>query len=44
MLVENLREKFGQFRILIIGQANMGKTTILKRICDSTEDPEIYND
>ena len=44
MQVENLREKFGRFRILVIGRANAGKTTILKRICDSTEDPEIYND
>ena len=41
---EDLREKFGRFRILIIGRANAGKTTILERICDSTEDPEIYND
>ena len=44
MQVENLREKFGRFRILVIGRANAGKTTILKKICDSTEDPEIYND
>ena len=43
MEVENLREKFGRFRILVIGRANAGKTTILKRICDSIEDPEIYN-
>ena len=40
---ENLRERFGQFRILVIGRANAGKTTILKKICDSTEDPEIYD-
>jgi len=43
MPIENLREKFGRFRILIIGRANAGKTTILKKICDSTEDPEIYD-
>ena len=43
MPVENLREKFGRFRILVIGRANAGKTTILKRVCDSTEDPEIYD-
>jgi hypothetical protein len=40
----DLMEKFGRFRILIIGRANAGKTTILQRICNSTEDPEIYND
>ena len=44
MPVENLKEKFGRFRILVIGRANASKTTILKRICDSTEDPEIYDD
>ncbi|KAF8128560.1 hypothetical protein EV363DRAFT_1584924 [Boletus edulis] len=40
---ENLQEKFGRFRILIIGPANSGKTTILRGICDSTENPEIYD-
>ncbi|KAH0829101.1 hypothetical protein J3R83DRAFT_2567 [Lanmaoa asiatica] len=40
----DLMEKFGRFRILIIGRANAGKTTVLQRICNSTRDPEIYND
>ncbi|KAG2072223.1 hypothetical protein BDR04DRAFT_981253, partial [Suillus decipiens] len=31
------------FRILTIGRANAGKTTILQRICDTRENPEIYN-
>ncbi len=31
-----------QFRVLIIGRANAGKTTILQRVCDSTESPTIY--
>ena len=31
-----------KFRVLIIGRANAGKTTILKRVCDTTESPEIY--
>ena len=44
MLIRNIREKFGQFRILVIGRANAGKTTILKKICDSAEDREIYDD
>jgi len=40
---ENIREMFGHFRILIIGRANAGKTTILRAICNSTEDPEVYD-
>jgi GTP-binding protein EngB required for normal cell division len=32
----------GQFRVLIIGRANAGKTSILQRVCDTTESPEIY--
>ncbi|KAG2738763.1 hypothetical protein P692DRAFT_20841744 [Suillus brevipes Sb2] len=40
---QHLRERIGRFRILIIGRANSGKTTILQKICNTTEDPEIYN-
>ena len=40
---ENIREKFGRFRILVVGRANAGKTTILRGICNSTENPEIYD-
>ena len=40
---ENLKEKFGRFRILIVGRANAGKTTILRAICNTTENPEIYD-
>ena len=40
---ENLQEKFGRFRILIVGRANAGKTTILRGICNSTENPVIYD-
>jgi len=32
-----------QFRVLIIGKANAGKTSILQRVCDTTESPEIYS-
>ena len=39
----DLMTKFGRFRILIVGGANAGKTTILQRICNSTEEPEAYN-
>jgi len=38
-----LREIFEHFRILIIGRANAGKTTILQRVCKTRENPEIYN-
>lgn len=44
MQIEDIKKKFGRFRILVIGRANAGKTTILKKICDSTENPEIYDD
>ena len=32
-----------KFRVLIIGRANAGKTSVLQRVCDTTENPEIYN-
>ncbi|KAH9022601.1 hypothetical protein EDB84DRAFT_494086 [Lactarius hengduanensis] len=31
-----------RFRVLIIGRANAGKTTILQRVCDTTGSPIIY--
>jgi ribosome biogenesis GTPase A len=34
-----LRAKYTHFRILVIGRANAGKTTLLKRVCNSKEDP-----
>jgi predicted GTPase len=40
---EQLKEKCQRFRILIIGRANAGKSTILKRICDTIEEPEILD-
>ncbi|KAF7343566.1 GTP-binding protein [Mycena sanguinolenta] len=39
----DVRSKISHFRILIIGRANAGKTTILKTVCNSVEDPEIYD-
>ncbi|KAG2100238.1 GTP-binding protein [Suillus cothurnatus] len=38
-----LRKAIKRFRILIIGRANAGKTTILQRVCKTRENPEIYN-
>src|SRR5258707_3554446 len=34
-----LRDKYTHFRILVIGRANAGKTTLLKRVCNTKEDP-----
>jgi hypothetical protein len=31
-----------RFRVLIIGRANAGKTSILQRVCDTTDSPVIY--
>ena len=31
-----------RLRILIIGRANAGKTTILKRVCQTTKSPKVY--
>ncbi|KAH9059282.1 hypothetical protein EDB87DRAFT_1622016 [Lactarius vividus] len=31
-----------KFRVLIIGRANSGKTSILQRVCDTTDSPIIY--
>ena len=31
-----------QFRILIIGRTKAGRTSILQRVCDTIENPEIY--
>ena len=40
----DLRAKYKRFRILVIGRANAGKTTLLQRVCNTTEDPCIYDD
>jgi hypothetical protein len=31
-----------EFRVLVIGRANAGKTSLLQRVCDTTESPETY--
>jgi hypothetical protein len=30
------------FRVLVMGRANAGKTSILQRVCETTESPKIY--
>ncbi|KIK01816.1 hypothetical protein K443DRAFT_98032, partial [Laccaria amethystina LaAM-08-1] len=38
-----LRRETHRFRVLIIGRAKAGKTTILQRVCNTTEQPKILN-
>ncbi|KAL4063706.1 hypothetical protein J3A83DRAFT_4192329 [Scleroderma citrinum] len=40
---ERIRQTFQKFRILIVGRSNAGKTSILQRVCATTDRPEIYN-
>ncbi|KIM51174.1 hypothetical protein SCLCIDRAFT_143853 [Scleroderma citrinum Foug A] len=37
------RKYFEVFRILIVGRANAGKTTILQRVCATTKRPKIFD-
>ncbi|KAI6012816.1 GTP-binding protein, partial [Pisolithus orientalis] len=32
-----------RFRILVVGRANAGKTTILQRLCNTTDQPEVFD-
>jgi GTPase SAR1 family protein len=43
---EAIRAECPQFRILIIGKANAGKTTILRKVCNAKPDakPIIYDE
>jgi hypothetical protein len=34
---------YGKLRVLVIGRANAGTTSILQRVCDTTDSPEIYS-
>ena len=36
-------DRIGHFRILVLGRSNAGKTTLLQRVCNTTELPEIFN-
>ena len=42
--VYDLRATYTRFRILVIGRANAGKTTLLQRVCNTTEDSFIYDE
>lgn len=36
-----LQEKFGSFRVLVVGRANSGKTAVLQGVCGTTEPPQV---
>ncbi|KZP31505.1 hypothetical protein FIBSPDRAFT_1037483 [Athelia psychrophila] len=40
---QNIRRRFDRIRILIIGRANAGKTTVLQKVCGTTDQPVVYN-
>ncbi|KAJ8586809.1 hypothetical protein M405DRAFT_935146, partial [Rhizopogon salebrosus TDB-379] len=40
---QDVREKFRRFRILVMGRANAGKTTLLQKVCNTAEKPEIFD-
>ena len=41
--VQKQFDRIGHFRILVTGRSNAGKTTLLQRVCKTTELPEIYD-
>ena len=40
---KKLRAKFKCFRVLILGRANAGKTTILQKVCNTDEQPVVFD-
>ncbi|KAI6144650.1 hypothetical protein BKA82DRAFT_4173893 [Pisolithus tinctorius] len=42
-MAQEYMKKIERFRILVMGRANAGKTTVLQRVCNSTEKPEIFD-
>lgn len=36
-------DRIRRFRVLVLGKANAGKTTLLQRVCNTTELPEVFN-
>ncbi|KZP03859.1 hypothetical protein FIBSPDRAFT_449303 [Athelia psychrophila] len=41
--VESIRDKCPHFRILVMGKSNAGKTTILKKVCNTVDEPMIFS-
>ncbi|KIO03059.1 hypothetical protein M404DRAFT_631803 [Pisolithus tinctorius Marx 270] len=42
-MAQEYMKNIKRFRILVMGRANAGKTTILQRVCNSTDKPEIFD-
>jgi hypothetical protein len=40
---QDVRAKFKRFRILVVGRANAGKTTLLRKVYNATGKPEIFD-
>ncbi|KAJ8579690.1 hypothetical protein M405DRAFT_835513 [Rhizopogon salebrosus TDB-379] len=40
---QEVRDRFTRFRILVVGRANSGKTTLLQKVCNTTEKPLIFD-
>ncbi|KAJ8595216.1 hypothetical protein M405DRAFT_759541 [Rhizopogon salebrosus TDB-379] len=40
---QDIKKRFTRFRILVVGRANAGKTTLLQKVCNTTEKPEIFD-
>jgi len=40
---KKLRSRFKCFRVLVLGRANAGKTTILQKVCNTDEQPVIFD-
>jgi GTP-binding protein EngB required for normal cell division len=40
---QDVKAKFKCFRILVVGRANAGKTTLLQNVCNATGKPEIFD-
>jgi septin family protein len=38
-----LRKKAARVRILVMGRANAGKTTILQKVCNTADRPKIFD-
>ncbi|KIK21921.1 hypothetical protein PISMIDRAFT_680882 [Pisolithus microcarpus 441] len=42
-MADQYMKNIKRFRVLVMGRANAGKTTILQRVCNSTDKPEIFD-
>jgi septin family protein len=40
---QDVKAKFKRFRILVVGRASAGKTTLLRKVYNATGKPEIFD-